>query len=138
MDQLAALLTAWIVTSHGLPLPPEPPRIATMTPVERAALHAHRSDGAPTVVGSYDTRDGTIYLTEGWDSADFVDVSVLVHELVHHLQDGAGRTHACPEEREALAYAVQAEWLAMFGQDLETAFGIDALTLKLRTQCLPW
>jgi hypothetical protein len=138
MDQLVALITAWIVASQGLPAPPEQPRIATMTPVERAALHPDRSDGARTVVGSYHSGTRTIYLPEGWDSGDFVDVSVLVHELVHHLQHAAGLKHACPEAGEAAAYAAQADWLAMFGQDLETAFGLDAFTLKLRTECLPW
>jgi hypothetical protein len=136
METLLTLLTAWIASVQDLPPPPQPPRIAFVEAVRLAALDP--AAAGRSVLGRYDTRDGTIYLTEGWNDRDFLDVSVLVHELVHGFQAAAGTTYPCPEAREALAYAVQGEWLALFGHDLETAFGIDATTLKLRTECLPW
>lgn len=70
------------------------------------------------------------------DIAGDVSASVLVHEMVHHLQNLAGLTYACPEEREQLAYAAQQDWLALLGRNLFTDFGSDAFTLTARTHCV--
>ena len=60
---------------------------------------------------------------------------MLAHEMVHHVQNLAGLTYDCPEARERPAFAAQQAWLARAGSDLAEAFGIDALTLLLRTSC---
>ena len=57
------------------------------------------------------------------------ELSVLVHEMVHHLQAASDMRFACPAEREVLAYRAQGAWLGLFGESLESAFGIDAATL---------
>jgi Mlc titration factor MtfA (ptsG expression regulator) len=62
-------------------------------------------------------------------------VSVLVHEMVHHLQNMAGTTYGCPAAREKLAYAAQQKWLAQAGQDFFEAFETDPMTLLVRTSC---
>ena len=62
---------------------------------------------------------------------------MLVHEMVHYLQAHTHQSFDCPGAREALAYAAQQRWLEFHGNDLHGAFGIDAMTLKLRTTCLP-
>ena len=63
------------------------------------------------------------------------DLSVLVHEMVHHLQNIGGIRYECPAAREQLAYLAQDKWLGLFGQDLEHAFEIDKFTLKVSTSC---
>jgi hypothetical protein len=60
---------------------------------------------------------------------------VLLHELVHHLQDASNQRYECPAAREQLAYAAQEKWLALFGQSLESEFDIDPFTLKVSTTC---
>ncbi len=42
---------------------------------------------------------------------------------------------ACPGEREALAYHAQDAWLGLFGESLESAFGINDATLLVSTVC---
>ena len=59
-----------------------------------------------------------------------------MHEAVHHLQNTAGLTYACPQEREALAYQAQEKWLGLFGRSLASEFQIDGLTLLVNTKCL--
>ena len=68
--------------------------------------------------------DGTeiIYLIEGWTGQTPADLSVLVHEMVHHFQYKLGLKHECPEDREKLAYAAQDRWLHLFGHNLEIGF----------------
>jgi hypothetical protein len=79
----------------------------------------------------------TIHLPATWDSRRVGDVSLLVHEMVHHLQNVAGARFLCPAAREAAAYEAQARWLAMFGRSLESEYGLDRFTLKIMTSCQP-
>ena len=88
------------------------------------------------MVAVYDDSSSTIYLALGWTGDTPAGLSVIVHEMVHHLQHEAGLKLACPEERERDAFAAQERWLAEFGTNLETEFEIDPFTLLARTSCL--
>lgn len=72
----------------------------------------------------------------GWTGKSPADVSVLVHEMVHHVQNVAGLKYACPEEREKPAYDAQNQWLALFGRKVTEEFELDPMTLLVRTNCL--
>jgi hypothetical protein len=84
----------------------------------------------------YDDHTRTIYLLEHWSSARPADVSVLVHEMVHHLQNLAGEEFMCPQEREKDAYKAQRTWLSLFNRTLEQEFNVDPMTVLVRTNCL--
>jgi hypothetical protein len=60
---------------------------------------------------------------------------MLVHEMVHHLQNVGQLKFACPQEREKLAYKAQDGWLALFGSDLMQEFQIDPFSLLVKTNC---
>jgi hypothetical protein len=124
IDMEAALTTiaAWL--SFNLMLPPvyEHPRI------EFAALSK--------VEAFYDDATRTIHLPKGWSGRSPAELSVLVHEMVHHVQNVAGLTYACPGEREKIAYAAQRQWLELFGGDLMKEFRLDPMTLLIRTNCI--
>jgi len=64
------------------------------------------------------------------------ELSILVHEMVHHLQNVAHTAYACPLEREKLAYEAQEKWLSLFGQSLWSEFGLDRTTLVLTSACM--
>jgi hypothetical protein len=147
---MTALLTAIVVwLSANFELPPDHhlPRvsfasreaIAELGYRDASGLQAPASDqntGRREVVAVYDSRSETIYLSDGWRGETPAEVSVLVHEMVHHLQHRAGLKFACPQEREALAYKAQSAWLAMSGTDLATEFELDGFTLLVKTRCL--
>ncbi len=65
------------------------------------------------------------------------EVSILVHEMVHHAQNLAGMKAECPQARERMAYEAQQRWLSRFGVDMAEAFGIDGFTLLVFTSCGP-
>jgi hypothetical protein len=151
--ELLRAIAAWLSSNYGLVPIGEPPAVAfvpaeTMTALRNRDSHSDEwsaiqgiadHGGAPhasSVVAIYDDLDRTIYLPAAWTGSTPTELSVLVHEMVHHLQNVAGMTFACNEEREQLAYAAQRDWLALFGRDLFTDFGTDAFTLLLRTQCI--
>lgn len=140
MEPLLNAMMLWLSLNFALPLVPEQPRVLRVTPdrlvaIRYGGLMARVPDR--TVVGAYDARSRTIYLRDDWDNHNAADLSVLLHELVHFMQDRAASHFECPAAREAPAYAAQQRWLEFYGTDLQSAFGIDAMTLKLRTACLP-
>jgi hypothetical protein len=139
-EALVTALAAWVASELGFPPVAELPRIQIASPEWMIGLRHtgniseatfHPSD----TVAVYDDRDGTIYLPEGWTGRTPAELSVLVHELVHHLQNKTGQRFACGGEREKAAYEAQQRWLTMFGRDLFQEFEVDALTLLVRTNC---
>jgi hypothetical protein len=78
----------------------------------------------------------TIYLPEGWTGSTAVEQSLLVHEMVHHLQSLGKLTYDCPQARERLAYTAQETWLARSERSLAGEFRIDPFMLAVSTRCI--
>jgi hypothetical protein len=141
LDALVNVITLWLSINFGLPEAPEYPAIRYMSLREIAmavqfdSTRAMPGDG---IVAVYDPARRTILLRSGWDSHSVADVSALVHELVHHLENVAGTAFFCREQGEALAFEAQERWLGLFGRSLEDTFGIDAFSLAMKTTCLPY
>jgi hypothetical protein len=97
--------------------------------------HAAQTTNQREVVALYNNTTKTIYLADNWSGADAKEISVLVHEMVHHLQNIGKVQYACPEAREKPAYLVQDKWLQQHGLDLEKEFEIDKFTLVMNSAC---
>jgi hypothetical protein len=154
MDILVSVLMAWLVANLDLPQTQDLPRVEIVSAAKMAevrysrlaSIHADRvaseaGRSAPTDVGQdvhamYDDFVRTIYLPKGWSATSPADVSLLVHELVHHLQNVAAEKFDCPQAREKSAYRAQSRWLELFGTSLEREFEIDAMTLLVRSNCM--
>ncbi len=50
-----------------------------------------------------------------WDEEDPIQISLLVHELVHHAQLFSKRKYACADAKEYEAYTIQNKWLEKHG-----------------------
>lgn len=154
MQALLTVIVTWLSINFGLPVIYEHPRVefvpaAKMAEVRYSRLAAVRPDRVAVEVGRsalaevghdvhaiYDDLSRTIYLPEGWSVASPAAVSVLVHELVHHVQNVSGLKYDCAEAREKPAYGAQARWLELFGKNLADEFEIDAMTILVRTNCM--
>lgn len=153
MYSLLAMIAVWLSFNADLPAITEPPKVEIVsaqdilfrrykafTPQSQNKLLS-RSQRETTgsnpreAVAIYDDSTGTILLTEGWSSDNPADLSVLVHEMVHHIQYKSRMRYACPAAREEQAYAAQDKWLNMFGRNLFDEFNLDAFTLKVSTSC---
>jgi hypothetical protein len=134
---LLDMVVAWLASNFDLPASFESPSLIFASAETMARMRY--GPGVPydpgEVVAVYRDDENAIYLGEGWDGRTPADLSVVVHEMVHHLQNAAGTGFACPGEREDMAYRAQEEWLGMFGTSLAAEFEIDAMTLMLRTSC---
>jgi hypothetical protein len=151
MSALLVAIAVWLSVNTDLPVTYDPPAVRFASPVEITALRqghsrdplarttdsstASSADTARSVVAIYDDRHTMIVLPIGWTGETAADLSVLVHEMVHHFQAIAGLRYACAAAREQVAYDAQQKWLSLFNTDLEREFGIDALTLLATTRC---
>lgn len=146
MNELLTVIATWISLTTGLPPAEQHPTVVFVPEAglsEVRATLAASATGKPAapvaqgaVHGFYDDASGAIYLPKGWSAASALDVSLLVHEMVHHLQRVSGTSYPCPQAREAPAYEAQKAWLAGFGIDMMEAFELDPMTMLLRTRCM--
>jgi len=134
---LLETIVLWLSANFDLPVPDRPPRIATLPEADLVQMrYGPEARIAPgEVVAVYDDAAKTIYLSQGWTGRTAAELSILVHEVVHHLQSSAGQSFACPAERERIAYRAQGAWLTLFEETLESAFNIDAATILVSTVC---
>src|SRR5262245_24750019 len=149
---LLAAIDAWLAFEFKLPTMTEPPRIELVAAARMASLryrgilsdapkNSSPSD-SPAIAADRDTvavysdSERTIYLPDGWTSDNPTDLSMLVHEMVHHAQNLHGLKFECPQEREKLAYLAQERWLGLFGRSLASDFGLDPFSLLVKTRCI--
>jgi hypothetical protein len=146
-DALLTSIVTWLSTNFDLQSTTLLPRVkfasaAAMTQRRyRTFLGADGASVSPsetglTTVAIYDQSETTIYLPLDWTGQTPGELSVLVHEMVHHLQNVAQTKFECPQAREQLAYAAQQRWLNLFGHTLQDEFQIDPFTLLVTTRCM--
>lgn len=129
----------WISAQTGLPMV-APPQLAVADPVKiHQMVYGPQSKPSDSlrVVATYRNDLETIYLPPGKFS-DPVYLSVLIHELTHHMQWKSAKypDYPCPQAREREAYDVQAKWLALDGRTLEKDVGVGPILLFIMTSCL--
>ena len=148
MQTVLTLIVAWLAANFALPASHDHPEVnlvaADAMQVERLKA-AERGQprkfstsaeaSTPQIEAFYDDATQTIYLPHRWTGNTPAELSVLVHEMVHHLQNVTGMKYACPEEREKLAYLAQDKWLNQFGLNLIDEFELNRMTMLVRTNC---
>lgn len=147
-DALLNDLQAWLHENEALPVARDLPRIVYASPRKMTALRYRAlavneqnqslnvSNGiSPTTIAIYIDDERTIYLPDGFAAKTAGELSVLVHELVHHIQKSAGLRYDCPQAREKEAYLAQDRWLRQFGSSLSHEFEIDPFTVLVNSLC---
>jgi hypothetical protein len=146
-------IARWLSENFELPYADEAPRLErvppaqlyrlrykALLPLQSQAIGGEHSTPLPEyrreLVAVYDDSSRTIYLPQGWTGATVAEQSVIVHEMVHHLQNVAGLKYECGGAREKPAYLAQAEWLKGHGLDLEREFEVDMFTVVAMSGCM--
>jgi hypothetical protein len=143
-EELMNSILDWLAANFDLPAIREAPHVEFIQPASMAQIRYRGSAGNQAmpldmgrdIVAVYDDAKRTIYLPEGWSGVTPVEQSLLVHEMVHHLQNLGNLKYACSEAREKLAFAAQEQWLRIFGASLASEFDLDPFTLLVRASCL--
>ena len=150
MLELIMSLMLWISTQTGWAVP-EPPKIEYIESPHKMFIIANGCDIKPEepicktynsevseVLGLYNNITGTILLNKDFWQNGTKDQSVLLHELVHHMQYSRDREHytkLCRGSIEKEAFGLQKKWLAERKLNLLDIVGIGPLYLHVLTQC---
>jgi hypothetical protein len=138
MKILITAIMMWLTSNFDVPVTHEQPNIKFVSAQQMSQLRYGSLAANPghELMAIYEDKSKTIFLSDRWTGSTPADLSILVHETVHHLQNVGHLEYFCPAEREALAYAAQEKWLNLFGQSLVGTFQLDPMTLKVRTACM--
>lgn len=142
MEALLTAIVVWLSANFSIPTNFNNPRIEYVPQAKMVEMRVQampsvtKSAGQiPNVVAIYDDERQIIFLPEGWSATTPAQLSLLVHEMVHHLQNLSGQKFECPAAREKLAYLAQDLWLKQFGRSLESDFEVDKLTIVIKSAC---
>ena len=117
MNEILSIMLSWAVTLTGYPTPQQVP---TIEMVPHTFMIEHACRGQACHVQGWFPGGQTIYLDQNLDPINgLYDSSVLLHELVHYLQQEAHSSiHAsCVDniDAEREAYGAQREYLLRYG-----------------------
>ena len=150
MIELVMSLMLWISTVTGWPVP-EPPTITYVDNGQEMFLKSHDCDSKPNqpvcqtydgtqsnILGLYHSVTGTIYLSRDFWPASTRDQSILLHELIHHMQysrDYKYYKSLCRGDIEKEAYDLQEKWLKQRGKTLLETIELGPLMRHILTRC---
>lgn len=123
-DLIAELLVATQAVS-GYPIPAEPPVVEFLA----ADALQQRACGGPCAVLGWYEHGSSIYLDESlFPLTNLRSQAILVHEMVHYLQEDNGAFGIPPTcqrwvARESEAYTVQYRWLTEMHPDSMASMG---------------
>jgi uncharacterized protein DUF6647 len=148
---LLAAIGTWLSVEFDLPTIHEPPLVELVSTAKITSLcygGLLSTSGADIAANNYELVSAqgdtvavyhdptrTIYLPEHWTASTPADLSILIHEMIHHFQNVLALKHECPQEREKLAYIAQDRWLRLFGHTLENDFALDPFSVLVKTRC---
>jgi hypothetical protein len=149
-EDLLDEIVTWLSSNFDLPAIKDRPAIELASKTKLATMHAEDrahwqgltqaeeidQSTQRRVVALYNIKSKTIFLPDDWIGKSPVDQSVLVHEMVHHLQNLAELKFECLMAREKLAYLAQDKWLRRFGMSLEKEFDVDMFTVVISSACM--
>jgi len=122
-------LHQWIDTSTDLPAEAAPATIVFVDVQDVADPGEIATMIGRSPRGLYDPDTGTITLVRPWSAENPQDVSVLLHELVHHRQ--SGKHYYCAAAKEHAAYNAQKDWLA----ERDLSLDVNWIAVVLASSC---
>lgn len=153
MKTLISIMMVWISINTGFVVPDEP-LIVYMTPLE-IKMYAYGCYDDPIPIGNEDACDSntviagtpkalydptikTILLAEDFKPDTILNQSILLHELIHHLQyyNNYDKEIECHGKLEEQAYTLQDKWLfEKYHTNVWDVVGIGRLLYHIITSC---
>tara|TARA_B100000214_G_scaffold372866_1_gene351971 strand:- start:677 stop:1144 length:468 start_codon:yes stop_codon:yes gene_type:complete len=112
MKEILTALMIWLGANTPFQTNHELPKVVFLPIEQMEQMFYGDNDYEPDQLhGMYNKEMDTIYLPDDWDRRDPWDLAVLVHEMVHYLQDMNKMEFACSQEMEKMAWPIQQFYL---------------------------
>lgn len=121
MKEILTALMIWLGANTTLDTNHDIPTVLFLSQDEMESMFYKGEDPMPhTLHGLYDSESDTIILPDTWDRRKPWDLAVLLHEMVHYLQDQNGIEFVCMANMEREAWPLQQKYLSeVHGTDWE-------------------
>ena len=112
MKEIIMALMIWLGanTNYNVDIPEPTVLFVTQEQLERAYYRGESHEGV-TLHGIYDTKLNLIMLSDAWDRTKPWDLSVLLHEVIHYVQDVNEIEYTCIAEMEKDSWPLQQQYL---------------------------
>ncbi len=113
MKEILTALMIWLGANTGLDTNHDIPKVLFLSQEKMEKLYyVDERDQRPNELhGLYDTNTNTIVLPDTWDRRKAWDMGVLIHEMVHYLQDMNDVDFQCTAQMEKDAWPIQQKYL---------------------------
>ena len=149
MTEIITALMLYISSITGWPIPP-PPNIQYINSSQFSMIvndcykfpntRVCKTPGSSTnIVALYNNITKTIMLNKDFWWSSTKDQSILLHELVHHMQynsDYIKYKNMCRGTIEKEAYEIQSKWLAKYKRELFEVMNMNDLHYLMITSCV--
>ena len=112
MKEILTALMLWLSANTPFQAHPELPKVVFL-PIEtmEQMFYGDNEYEPDQLRGMYNKDIDTIYLPDDWNRNSAWDMGVLVHEMVHYLQDQNEMKFNCSNEMEKMAWPIQQFYL---------------------------
>ena len=112
MKEIITALMIWLGANTPFDTNHDIPKVIFLPQEQMEKMFYKGEDEMPnTLHGLYDKESDTIILPDTWDRRNPWDMGILLHEMVHYLQDQNGIKFSCTAEMERDAWPTQQKYL---------------------------
>ena len=114
MKEILTALLLWIGTNstYNIDIPLPTVIFMEQEQMEKIYYGPDKEVGAGRLYGFYNLEKDIIVLQAGWDRNDPWHLSILLHEMVHYVQDTNNIEYQCVAQIEQEAWPLQKQYLA--------------------------
>ena len=134
MKEILVALLLWIGTNSNNNTDISLPTVLFMEQEQMESVYYVDQNRSGHLYGFYNIEKDIIVLPDTWDRNDPWHLSVLLHELVHYVQDINGIKFQCTAEMEKDSWPLQKQYLA---NEHEYHWEYDALWHMVISTCNP-
>lgn len=112
MKEILTALMIWIGANTSYDTNHDIPEVLFLPQEKMEHLYYNgENQMSNTLHGLYDKDANKIILPDTWDRRKPWDMGVLVHEMIHYLQDQNNYQFSCPAEMERDSWPIQQKYL---------------------------
>jgi|TARA_Y100000590_G_scaffold452401_1_gene595510 hypothetical protein len=112
MKEIITALMIWIGANSSLDTLVDIPQVIFLPQEQMESLYySTGNQKSGTLHGFYNTKQDVVILPDTWDRRKGWDLSVLLHEVIHYVQDMNGITFQCLAEMEKDSWPLQQKYL---------------------------